>query len=181
MVTFEQVAYLAECLDAESLQMLKTAKKPYKIGRHIVPENLNDLTVEQLSVLLTPEENRLYVFAVFETLFNCKPKSVLRLPATTVFGVMNWVAEELEKINAMFAAEKVEPTKEEKLAGCEELDFGFFGFVDWYAKRMNFQSHDEVGKLKWIILYECMRIDNERTRYERRLQKVYEQQAKAKK
>lgn len=93
-------------------------------------------------------------------------------PVEAVLGFGNMVARQIEHINKLFAECKVPPTADEKAAGVERLDFGDFGLIDWYAQRMHITTHEEAEKTPWIIVWQCMRNDAQKTLYERRLAKV---------
>lgn len=95
-----------------------------------------------------------------------------------VFGVINFVRSELERINNLFASIKISHTPEEIAAGVEDLNFGTFGVIDWYAKRMGITNQDEVYNVAWIRIYTCMKNDNEKAEYESRLNKQYTEKAK---
>ena len=73
-----------------------------------------------------------------------------------------WVGRELERIAALFASTSNQPTPEEIKAGINDLDFGPFGIIDWYAHRQGYQDQDDAAKVAWVRVCECMRIDNER-------------------
>lgn len=97
-----------------------------------------------------------------------------------VFGVINFVRSELDRINKLFASIKVAHSPEEIAAGVENLNFGTFGVIDWYAKRMGITNQDEVYSVAWIRIYTCMKNDNEKAEYEQRLNKQYVEKAKRK-
>ena len=67
---------------------------------------------------------------------------------------------------------KHQPTPEEIKAGINDLDFGPFGIIDWYAHRQGYQDQDDAAKVAWVRVCECMRIDNERIAFERRLREI---------
>lgn len=78
----------------------------------------------------------------------------------------------MERIAALFASTSNQPTPEEIKAGINDLDFGPFGIIDWYAHRQGYQDQDDAAKVAWVRVCECMRIDNERIAFERRLREI---------
>ena len=90
-----------------------------------------------------------------------------------VFGFVNFVANEILRINKVFSSIKVSYSPEEREAGVEELPFGSFGVLDWYAQRMHIANQNEVRDIAWVRIFQCMKNDNERNEYERRLSKIY--------
>jgi hypothetical protein len=57
-------------------------------------------------------------------------------------------------------------------AGIDRLNFGVFGLIDWYARRMGITDHDEVLKVPVLRVYQCLKMDKEQQEYENRLAKV---------
>lgn len=99
-------------------------------------------------------------------------KQVLRADATEILGFVYWVAKEVKRINKLFASTNVPPTPEERQAGVDRLNFGFFGLVDYYAQRMGISNHEEVECVPWIRVYKCLDMDAKRVMFERRLRNV---------
>ncbi len=87
---------------------------------------------------------------------------------------MNFIKEQVTNINNLFSALKVNYSSEELSAGVKELDFGPFGVLDWYAKRMGISNQNEVRDVAWVRIYNCMKNDTEQNNYERRLRKQYQ-------
>ena len=79
----------------------------------------------------------------------------------------------MQKINKLFDSVKSKPTKEEERAGIENLKFGVFGLIDWYALRMGITDHEEVTKVTWGRVYKCLEMDNKKRDFEKRLAEVY--------
>ena len=163
----------------ELLATLKRTKRPAFIAGHEVPENLNTITYGQLDDFSRINNgNEDPAVKVFSILFDLDPAIVYSLSVFDVFGVINFVKSELERINNLFASIKVSHTPEEIAAGVEDLNFGTFGVIDWYAKRMGITNQDEVYNVAWIRIYTCMKNDNEKAEYESRLNKQYTEKAK---
>ena len=66
-----------------------------------------------------------------------------------VFGFMHFCKDQLEKINKLFSSLKVNYSSEELSAGVKDLQFGPFGVLDWYARRMGITNQNEVREVAW--------------------------------
>lgn len=165
----------------ELLETLKKAQRPNFVCGKEVPANLNTITYGQLDdfsrISQTNDDPAVKVFSI---LLGLEVAQVYELNVFDVFGMLNFVRSELERINALFASIKVTHSSEEIAAGVEELNFGTFGVIDWYAKRMGITNQDEVYNVAWIRIYTCMKNDNEKSEYEQRLNKQYIEKAKRK-
>lgn len=163
----------------ELLQTLKQAKRPAFVLGKEVPENLNTITYGQLDDFSRiDDENEDPAVKVFSILLGLEAVDVYQLNVFDVFGMLNFVREELERINALFSSIKVTHSSEEIAAGVEDLNFGTFGVIDWYAKRMGITNQDEVYNVAWIRIYTCMKNDNDKAEYEQRLNKQYIEKSK---
>lgn len=164
---------------SELLETLKQAKRPaYACGKE-VPADLNTITYGQLDDFsrIGQSEGDPAV-KVFSILLGLEAPQVYELNVFDVFGVLNFVRSELERINALFDAIQPTHSSEEIAAGIEDLNFGTFGVIDWYAKRMGITNQDEVYNVAWIRIYTCMKNDNEKAEFEQRLNKQYIEKAK---
>lgn len=165
----------------ELLATLKKAKRPAFVLGKEVPANLNTISYGMLDDFSRVDQGDTDpAVSVFSILLGLTPKQVYSLNVFDVFGVINFVREELERINGLFSSIKVTHTQEEIAAGVEELNFGTFGVIDWYAKRMGITNQDDVYSIAWIRIYTCMKNDNDKAEYEQRLNKQYTEKAKRK-
>ncbi|GJG39125.1 hypothetical protein PRLR5107_15400 [Prevotella lacticifex] len=105
----------------------------------------------------------------------------MKADVNDVFGFLAFVTKELEKINKLFTSIKQTYSKEEEAAGIRELDFGSFGVLDWYARRMGIPNQNDVRDVAWVRIYQCMKNDNMQSEFERRLHKQYMNNSKSKK
>ena len=137
-----------------------------------VPKNLNDLTWAQLSTILNCKTNIELMFVASEVILKIKRKRLLRSPALQVIAFMIFVEKELEKIGKLFAQIAFKPSPEEVQAGISNLNFGLFGTLDWYAKRMRITDHETAEQTPWIRIYECMKNDNLTAEFQRKLTKI---------
>ncbi len=165
----------------ELLETLKEAKRPAFVCGKEVPADLNTITYGQLDdfsrISQTEDDPAVRVFSI---LLGLDAPQIYEMNVFDVFGIINFVRVELERINGLFSSIKVTHTSEEIAAGVEDLNFGTFGVIDWYAKRMGITNQDEVYNVAWIRIYTCMKNDNEKAEYEQRLNKQYMNRAKRK-
>lgn len=172
----ELVILLPCCSDEQTTELmgkLAHAQKPSSLGGQEVPDNLNTITYGMLDDLsrITGKEDP--AVGACKILLDLDPVDVYSSNVFDVFGFLHFVREELERINKLFANIKVTHSSEEIAAGVEELNFGTFGIVDWYARRMGITDHDEVYEIPWVRIYTCMKNDNAQSEYESRLHKQY--------
>lgn len=113
---------------------------------------------------------------VFKVMHNVaiKPRDVKKL--------FNYFQDILEKLEKWCEREKVlnyEPSAEEKQAGIKQLGeiLKEFGQIDAIATRMHI-SHDAVLQLPYTTVFMILRKDLEQSKFERRLNKVYERKWK---
>ena len=45
--------------------------------------------------------------------------------------------------------------------------------IDWYALRMGITDHEEVMRVPWMRVYQCLSMDNQKQEFEKRLSEVY--------
>lgn len=153
--------------------------RPAFVGSTEVPENLNQLTIGQLIDLSQLGDTNESLYTIVSTVLGMKREDIDKARAVDVVRFVGWVSKEVEKINKIFESTNVKPTSREKKAGIEELKFGLFGMLDWYAVRMGISDHDQVLKTPWLRIYKCLDIDNKRTQYEKRLQEVAAEEMKS--
>lgn len=158
----------------ELVEQLLESPRPDKIGGVKVPSDLNAISYGLLDDLRCDTESGDPAMAVAKTLLNLDEKKIFSASVVDIFGFMNFVRKELERINALFASIKVQYSKEELNAGVRDLDFGSFGVLDWYARRMGITNQNEVRNVAWVRIFMCMKNDAEQNNYERRLHKQYD-------
>ena len=170
--------HISGAIDSESNKVISSLAKPQFIGTLTVPDNLNLITYGQLLDLQRISTERDLFFLPAKILIDINETDLLEADYKVVIGFVNFVLSELTRIGNLFASCHMEPTPEERQAGCEELNSGAFGVIDWYARRMNIQDHDDVLKLGWLRIYNAMKLDKETAEYQRRLQKIYQNKNK---
>lgn len=157
----------------ELRETLSKVKRPTYIAGRETPSSLNMITYGQLDDLSRISENDDPAVKVFSILLDMEAIDVYQLNVLDVFGFVNFCRDEVTRINKLFASIIPSRSTEEIAAGVEELNFGTFGVVDWYARRMGITNQDEVYRVPWIRIFTCMKNDNEQAEYEKRLNKQY--------
>ena len=150
---------------------LQEFSRPSFIGKHEIPQDLNGLTIGQLMELgMLPEDDMIY--GICRIILNLEREEVDKARATDVVRFAGWVMGEIKKINKLFESTNVKPTQQQIRAGIKNLSFGLFGILDWYALRMGYQDHEQVGKVLWVNIYKCLDMDAKKTMYERKYAEV---------
>ena len=162
----------------ELLEKLKAQPRPDRLCGVEVPQNLNSLSYGTLDDLQTAAGSKDVVGEVCHILLGLEPEKIKDEDVNKVFGFTNFVTRQLDNINRLFAAIKPHYSSEEKEAGIENLNFGSFGVLDWYAQRMHIANQNDVRDIAWVRIYQCMKNDNEKNEFERRLSEVYNKRSK---
>lgn len=159
---------------------LETMTRPLKVGKVPTPDNLNSMTLGQMIELSELQNGSEMFYKVCSVLLGMSVKEVNKAAAVEVVRFVGWVAGSVKRINNLFDSVKNKPTKEEVQAGINRLNYGIFGLIDWYAKRMGIADHDEVLGVHWGRVYQCLKMDNETTEFQKRLNKIYADEVKSK-
>ena len=154
--------------------------RPEYVGDKPCPENLNGLTIGQL-IELGNAEGDMADYRICEIVMGYEKEATDKCRAIEVVPLLSWTGREVKKINRLFEGISHKPTAKEKQAGVERLQFGLFGMIDWYARRMGITDHDEVLTVPWLRIYKCMDMDNEVSQYEKRMNDITLREAKRKK
>ena len=157
----------------EILERLKKQPRPSALCGRVVPKDLTQLTYGTLDDLRSATSEDDPAGACAKVLLGIEPSDLLLEDVNDVFGFANFITAELTRINKVFKSIKVSYSKEEIAAGVEKLDFGSFGVLDWYARRMGITNQNEVREVAWVRIYQCLRNDAIKNEYERRLAKQY--------
>ncbi len=175
MQFLKQVELCSKEVQEEYFEILKHQPRPDTLCGKEVPVNLNGLSYGQLDDLrdASTQKNDIELAialtkAVFEEELNLFDEDVNK-----VFGFVLFCTSELKRINELFQQLKPHYTSEEKAAGVEKLDFGSFGVLDWYAKRMGIINQNDVRSVAWVRIFQCMKNDHLQQQFERRLHDVY--------
>ena len=154
----------------ESEERLSQAPCPRKVHGKAIPETLNSLKMGQLVDIMSLDPGN--EIEAVRVISGIDPRSLDDEPATAVVGLVNFIQSELRRISDMFKQLKPHYSSQERQAGAEELDFGIFGTIDWYAKRMGITNHDDVLGVPWLHVWQCAKIDKEHNEYQQRYQDI---------
>ena len=155
-------------------------ERPAYVGEKQCPKDLNTLTIGQL-IDMTGEEGPDSDYRMAGIVLGYDKAETDACRAVEVVAFLSWVGREVRKISGLFERIHSKPTAKERQAGIDKLNFGLFGMLDWFAKRMGITNHDEVLAVPWIRIYKCMDMDNKTNQYERRLNEISMQEARRKK
>jgi hypothetical protein len=167
----------------DTIEGLKTIDAPAKFRGHDVPRDLQMADFGTLIRLQGCGRKGDWFWssmAIVETLTGAKQEAVATAPAEDVLGIVNMVEREMARIGRLFQSLQGGTSGDEVAAGIDRLDFGAFGIVDWYARRMGIVDHEEVFALPWQRIFQCMKIDHENNEFEKRYRKIIEQRSKTK-
>lgn len=160
-----------------AMEWAKSRPRPaYICGRAIDGDELNLLSFRDYIRLAGAKDDNTFLLIVQEVL---GINGLRNEDAGRALGLLNWVARFIAKITELFNKASIPSTAEEKQAGVENLRFGIFGIVDWFAKRMRI-THESAERTGWQTIYKCLDMDVKTAIYERKLQQQYIEKAKAK-
>lgn len=157
----------------EQYEAMNSLPRPVAVCGKAVPENLNMITYGQLDDLHDTPGGAEALVNCCRVILGASEEEVLGERAERIFWFVSFCNREVDRINKLFASIRADYEPEEKMAGIDKLRFGSFGVLDWYARRMGITDQDEVRRVPWVRIYQCMKNDNEQGRYEKRLREVY--------
>lgn len=152
---------------------------PARILCRNVPQTIDRLSFESLAMLWGVKSSEDLFCVSGKILLGLPRWVVLRMPTLPMLGLVNFVGREIRRVNALWEEIPTSKTAEQIQAGVNRLNFGVFGIIDWYARRMGIQDHDQVLRTPWVRVYQCMKNDAEEREYQKRLQHILEQKARA--
>lgn len=165
--------YCAENVQKDLLERLQAQPRPFSLCDVEVPRNLNALSYGTLDDLRSATAAEDPICECVRILLDVGASELMDADVNDVFGFLSFVKAELEKINKLFADIKHTYSKEEEAAGVHDLDFGSFGVLDWYARRMGITNQNDVRDVAWVRIYQCMKNDCQQAEYEKRVHKQY--------
>lgn len=181
MKTVADVLRWEPFLEANQIDALKEIAPPARVGLTEAPQDLNDLTLGQLIQLESIGAEKGVFAAIAVVLLGKSEDWAAKAPAMEMLGLRNMVVSEQDRIAGLFRSLARDPEPAEIMAGIEGLNFGMFGLADWYARRMGISDHDEAFNTPWIRIWQCRKNDIEEAEYQKRLQNIRTNMAKAKK
>lgn len=155
-------------------------ERPAYIGEVKCPEDLSALTIGQL-IEIGETSGADTDYRIIDIVLGMDKEQADNCRATEVVAFLSWIGRQVKRINKLFESIQTRPTAKEKQAGVDNLQFGLFGILDWYAKRMGITNHDEVLAVPWLRIYKCMEMDNKVEQYQRRYNEISMQEARRKK
>ena len=164
-----------DCLTKESRESLKDAKRPSTYKGKSLKENINALMYGELLELLNIKTVADEFVKPMQVVEGMAEADVLKTDIKVTAGYRNWIFDEITRVQKMFESlsDSVKYTSQELQAGVTDLNFGAFGVIDSFARRMGIINHDYVLEcVPWIVIYQCMKMDNETVAYQRRLQDI---------
>lgn len=99
-------------------------------------------------------------------------KKIMNMKAGDALAVIKSVIDQIERIGEMFEAIRHEPTHEEIQAGIQEINHGFEGIADWYARRMGIADIRAVQDVPFNLIYSAMKIDADNAKVQRNLNNI---------
>lgn len=151
---------------------LKSMHRPLVVSGRDTPENLDSLTMGQMVTFSQAKADWGLFYIICNELLGMSGDETAEADAAEVVMFCGWVIGRLDDINKLLQSVNVQHTSEQMRAGVERLNFGVFGLIDWYARRMGISDHDEVLKVPVLRVYQCLKMDAEQQEYEKRLAKV---------
>ena len=142
--------------------------RPPFVGAAETPQSLDSLSFGQLIELSRLKGDKNIFYEICRILLGLGSDEVNKARAVDVVCFVGWVTGEVNKINERFKKLSSRPSPTEQRAGIDKLNFGLFGMVDRYARRMHIQNHDEVMAVPWIRVYQCLKMDSEIDKFQRR-------------
>lgn len=156
------------------------ADKPSHIGKVKTMDNFDEVPFGVIVDLSSLPSDGTEIYRVVEITTGMTRKEVQKAKATEVVRYAVWVTEQLQKVNKLFSRLRTTPTAMELQAGIDRLNFGIFGVVDEYARRMGITDHEEVMKTPWTVVYKCLEMDFQKNQFERRYAKIMEKNIRSK-
>lgn len=161
-----------------SLRRINEVNKPVSICGKKIPDDIDGITFGQLMQLKGISDVKSMLLVPGKVILGIEEEKLMCEDIEKLIGFANWTAAEVERIGNLFEKTSIPPTKEEKQAGIERMNFGMFGIIDYYARRMGISNHEEVESVPWVRVYKCLDMDSQRAMFERRLRKVFERKKK---
>ena len=179
---FVQFVMLMPYMTEQSIKSLVLIPPPKTFCKRDVPKDLQLVTFGVLTQLQQAQDNDYLKTCckLVSVLTGVDEKIVASRRAYDVLGIVNMIKDEMERIGKLFKSLQTDHTSDEQAAGIERLEFGTFGIVDWYAKRMGIVDHEEVFNTPWARIFQCLKIDHENSEFEKRYRKIIENRSKHK-
>ena len=169
-MTIQELTNIYNTLTIDTRIQLSELTKPLYVGGIKTPDDFNSVAFGDYLELMQIDNNRSYFVAPLRILLKIEEPE--KVDSNEAVGFCNWSYSECKKVNELFKAIKREPTDRELRAGIEELNFGTFGLIDWYAQRQHISNHDDVLNVSWSRIYMCMKNDNLTRNFQEKLMRI---------
>lgn len=164
---------IADYLTPGYIDHLQESSRPAFLCGRPCPKDLDGLQFGQLLRLQSISSLNDLLTIPASVVLGVEGAELMKAPVADAFGFSVWCAKEVEKIGKLFKEATGTPTPEERQAGIDQLNFGMFGMIDWYALRMGITNHEDVLSVSWLKVYQCLTIDTQKREFERRLRQVF--------
>lgn len=160
----------------ELVDILSGAEKPTEMCGANVPDDLNLVSYGLLDDLANISGSGVAdpMAEIISRLLEVDTEKVYEANVFDVFGISKWIGNEVKRINKLFDSISPNYSPEEIAAGVKSLNFGSFGVLDWYANRQRISDQNQVRDVAWIRIYTCMKNDNAKAEFNKRLNKQYQ-------
>lgn len=175
--SFKEWRIIADAANGIDFDIMKSPR-PMKVGNRETPENLDSLKMGQMLSLSSCKDSWGMFYDVCRELLNLTDEETDAADAAEVVMFVGWASKQISDMNKLFGKIRSTKTAEEVRAGIDKLDYGAFGLVDWYAKRMGITNHDEVMDVPCLRVYQCLKMDTERGEFEKRLARIIREKTK---
>lgn len=161
-----------DVVDNDTRSLLAVLPCPKTIAGKQVAQDLSGIKLANLIDLQVCKTDVELINVALRDIAELDARQMATATIAEVFGFVDMISREVKRISELFKSVAVEPTEDERKAGIEQLQFGLFGLLDWYAKRMGMTDQDQVLQVNWQKVYRCSLNDKQQIEYQRRLQKV---------
>lgn len=170
--TFKEWRIIAEHAKNIDELDLKSMNRPLMVSGKETPKDLSAMTMGQMVTLSQMKADWGLFYALCKEFLGMTEEETDAADAVQVVMFCGWCVGRLDDMNKMLQGLDAKHSSEQLRAGIEKLNFGIFGLIDWYAKRMGITDHEAVMDVPVLRVYQCLKMDNEQQQYEKRLAKI---------
>jgi len=174
-IEFLQLVDILKLGENEFNEILKKVEKnrAETIAGRIIPPDLDKITLGQLVDLQEIKSNEGFIFEPPRIILNIEREELLQCTVYEVFSFVSFIKAEVERIVKLWGKIKYKPSPEEVKAGINDINHGFFGTADWYARRMGIPDQQTVfDTVSWMKVYMCICMDNDNIKFEKKYRKI---------
>ena len=150
-------------------EVIERARKPEKLCRRYLPDDLNSMTMGTLVEVLNSKDE----VKMLNSIYNLTTNEIQDERADIVIGAIKWTDEQLQSITGLFKQLERDFTADEIMAGAEQMKGDIFSTINWFVKISNGRySHDEALRVPWIIIWRCAKDERDEREYRERLKSI---------